>query len=115
MSDEVRDEDEAIPESGFFLPQVRSFEDCNENFKTIAEAVTIVVNEIRSNAKHTQENMTAVVGEVNENMTKISAALNSILTSQIMMICLSVICLFLALVSAKSIIDMFLSIYHYGL
>lgn len=115
MSDEIRDEEEHIPESGFFLPSVSSFHDCDHNFKSLSEAVGVVIGEIRSNALHTQESMKEIVTQVNANMKTVSSDLNKILSSQVMMICLVVITISLALVSLKSFVDIFLSIYHNGM
>lgn len=100
-----------------FLPKVDSFEGCNENFGTLKDTVVFMIAEMKADREHTHKNMTTIVEEVNDNISKLTSDMNSILSSQTMMIVICIISISLALITIKGLFDFgmtLMNLFGYG-
>lgn len=80
--------------SYYKLPPVTSFSDVDKNFETLSSFVVKMTSSMETHAKVTNDNLTRLAEETNEVVTKLSADLKAIFSSQVMMLTICVIVIF---------------------
>ena len=88
MSDETpRDQ----PVVYFHIPDIEDFAGANKNFRTLSEATTLIIQEMKNHSEQTNRNLEQLARETSDNLNKHAKDLHSILSSQVMAIFLAII------------------------
>lgn len=80
-----------IPE--YKLPPANNFEEVNQNFDTISDTITSIVQAMQKHSEATNENLIGLATEVSQNLEKLEENIKSMLSSQHMVFVLVVLVL----------------------
>lgn len=87
------------------LPEVDSFEGCNQNFANLSEFVSAAFAEMRESRAHNQKNLERLTEEANANISALANDMKSILNSHTTMFTLCIVALAVISVFMKGAAD----------
>jgi hypothetical protein len=105
MSDPDPSTEELVDNQSYKLPEVDSFEGCNNNFSSLSEFVSAAFLEMREAREHNQAQLIRITEEANNNITAISTDMKAILNSHSTMFTLSIVAIAVTAVLIKGAID----------
>jgi hypothetical protein len=95
------------------LPKVTTFSECDDNFVSLSDLVMNMIVEMKDHREHTQQNLTRIASEANDNINRLSDDIRTILSSQAMMVGICIITVCVVVIILKGFFD-FLSNVSWG-
>ncbi len=103
--------DEGSPEESkeikkYSLPHTSSFEEVNDNFDTLSDAITKIMQEMKEHSDSTNASLKLLAEETHAYLNKLASDMKDLLSSQAMMIFIFMTVVGFIVLSVKTIVEL---------